>query len=285
MAEGYTVSSYNWPVMNWAAADLSREWERFYQHCEFAFGGPFSKYSEKEKNCNLMSFVGDEGRGIFLTFRWETVDRGSGKHRQSVPLRKKCRQLCSAHRSSEYILGKPVVVQTDHKPLEIILRKLMVTAPLQLQAMILKVSSYDFQVEYLPGKKQMLADTLSRASLDEMPPEDDELQVNMVERISITEAKYAQLQQSTANKLHKLYSMIQSGWPETKHEVPHSIRQYWDTRDELAVLDGVICRGMRIVVPPTMRPAMLEIIHETHLGIVKCKQRTREALHWPGTSA
>ena len=42
---------------------------------------------------------------------------------------------------------------------------------------------------------------------------------------------------------------------------------------------------MRIVVPPTMRPAMLEIIHETHLGTVKCKQRAREALHWPGMSA
>ena len=50
MAEGYTGSSYNWPVMNWAAEDLAgREWERFYQHCEFAFGGPLSKCSEKEK--------------------------------------------------------------------------------------------------------------------------------------------------------------------------------------------------------------------------------------------
>ena len=215
-------------------------------------------------------------------------DSGQGKWKASpkCPIEKEVQAIVfSTQKFREYILGKPVVVQTDHKPLEIILRKLMVTAPLQLQAMILKVSGFDFQVEYLPGKKQMLADTLSRASLDEMPPEDDELQVNMVERISITEAKYAQLQQSTANKLHKLYSMIQSGWPETKHEVPHSIRQYWDTRDELAVLDGVIYRGMRIVVPPTMRPAMLKIIHETHLGTVKCKQRAREALHWPGTSA
>ena len=79
--------------------------------------------------------------------------------------------------------------------------------------------------------------------------------------------------------------MIQSGRPGIKHEVPHSIRQYWDVRDELPVLDGVIYRGKRIVVPPTMRPAMLEITHETHLGTVKCIQRDREALHWPGMSA
>ena len=82
-----------------------------------------------------------------------------------------------------------------------------------------------------------------------MPAEEDELQVNMVERISISKAKYAELQQNTANKLHALYAMIQVGWPETKQQVPHSIRQYWDTRDELAVLDGVIYRGMRIIIP------------------------------------
>ena len=30
---------------------------------------------------------------------------------------------------------------------------------------------------------------------------------------------------------------------------------------------------------------MLELIHGTHAGIVKCKQRAREALYWPGMSA
>ena len=73
-------------------------------------------------------------------------------------------------------------------------------------------------------KKQILADTLSRASLDEVPAQEDELQVNMIERISISEAKYAELQQNTANELHALYTMIQVGWPETKKQAPHSTR-------------------------------------------------------------
>ncbi len=86
------------------------------------------------------------------------------------------------------------MVQTDHKPLETILRKPMATAPLRLQAMMLKVSGYDLKVEYLPAKKQVLADTLSRACLNEVPPEEEEIQVNMLERISISEPKYAELQ-------------------------------------------------------------------------------------------
>ena len=70
--------------MNWAATDLSKEWERFYQYCEFAFGGPLSKCMEKEKICNLMSFVGDKGRDIYLTFQWDTVQVGSGENRHDI---------------------------------------------------------------------------------------------------------------------------------------------------------------------------------------------------------
>ena len=138
------------------------------------------------------------------------------------------------------------VDQTDHKPQETILHKPIITAPLRLQAMMLKVSDYDLKVGYPPGKKQVLADTLSRASLNELQVDEDEIQVNMLERISISEPKYTELQQKTANEL---YAMIQTGWPETKQQVPHSILEYWESRDELAVLDGVIYRGMKIVVP------------------------------------
>ncbi|CAB4027031.1 Transposon Ty3-G Gag-Pol poly [Paramuricea clavata] len=51
------------------------------------------------------------------------------------------------------------------------------------------------------------------------------------------------------------------------------------------MLDGVTYRGMRIVVPPSMQQEMIELVHETHQGIVKSKQRAREALYWPGMSS
>ena len=70
--------------MNWAATDLSKEWERFYQHCEFALGGPLNKCTEKEKICNLMSFDGDKGQEIYLTFQWDTVQVGSGENRHDI---------------------------------------------------------------------------------------------------------------------------------------------------------------------------------------------------------
>ena len=106
----------------------------------------------------------------------------------------------------------------------------------------------------------------------------------MLKRTWISEPKHVELQQKTANEFHGLSAMIQAGWPETKQQVPHSIWEYWESRDELAVLDGVVYRGMKIV-PLSMRPAMLKLIHGSHLGIMKCKQRAREVLHWSGMSA
>ena len=75
--------------------------------------------------------------------------------------------------------------------------------------------------------------------------------------------------------------MILKGWPDTIEETPHCIRPYWTTRDERSVADDIIYKGMKIVVPPSMRSDMLAQILESHLGVTKFKQRAREALYWP----
>lgn len=52
-------------------------------------------------------------------------------------------------------------------------------------------------------------------------------------------------------------------------------------RDELSVIDGVLLKGRRIVVPSPKRQQMNELIHEGHMGIEKCKRRVREVMYWP----
>ena len=239
---------------------------------------PVLAYYDVNKEVTIQCDASKEAVGAVLLQEGRPVAYASRKLRESeinwAPIEKEMLAIVfSTQKFREYILCKTTVDQTDHKPLETILHKPIATAPLRLQAMMLKVSDYDLKVGYLPGKKQVLADTLSRASLNELQVDEEEIQVNVLERISISEPKYTELQQKTANEL---YTMIQTGWPETKQQVPHSILEYWESRDELAVLDGVIYRGMKIVVPPSMRPAMLALIHGTHLGIVKFKRRARE---------
>ena len=44
-------------------------------------------------------------------------------------------------------------------------------------------------------------------------------------------------------------------------------------RDEITVIGRLVMRGMRIVVPLSLRERVLELAHEGHQGIVKTKDR------------
>ena len=50
-------------------------------------------------------------------------------------------------------------------------------------------------------------------------------------------------------------------------------------------IDGLLFRAHRLIVPHSWRKEILDRIHESHQGIVKCKQRARDILFWPGMSS
>ena len=58
-------------------------------------------------------------------------------------------------------------------------------------------------------------------------------------------------------------------WPAQKNNCPRRIQDYWMCRAELTVVDDIVFKGNKIVIPTTLR--MLQKIHEGHLGEEKCK--------------
>lgn len=67
-------------------------------------------------------------------------------------------------RSHQYVYARLVIVQSDHKPLEVIMHKMLNQAPAGLQGMLLQLQQYDVNVTYTPGRLMHIADTLSRAT-------------------------------------------------------------------------------------------------------------------------
>ena len=68
-------------------------------------------------------------------------------------------------RFNQYVYGKEVEVESDHKPLEAIMLKPLCHAPPRLQRMLLRLQKYDFKLKYKPGNEMLIADTLSRACI------------------------------------------------------------------------------------------------------------------------
>ena len=72
-----------------------------------------------------------------------------------------------AEKFHQFIYGRPTVVESDHKPLQYILKRPLHRAPLRLQKMTLTLQRYVLNVKYRPGVELSVADALSRSYLPE----------------------------------------------------------------------------------------------------------------------
>ena len=195
-------------------------------------------------------------------------------------------------RFNQHTYGKKVTIESDHKPLEAIVKKPLATALTRLQRILLRMQKYNYALEYKPGRELVLPDMFSRAPLPETAHDNIEeeiaLHVHLVaSSLPVSKSKLEELGEETANdrSLREHKETIKSGWPETKLQTPAIIRVYWNARDELSELDGIILKGDTILVPPSMRKEMLDGIHQGHMGIEKSKRRARDVLYWPGMNS
>ena len=78
-----------------------------------------------------------------------------------------------------------------------------------------------------------------------------------------------QLRCETENSLKSLVDLIKNGWPLTNDACDMSVHEYWNCREELSVIDGIIYKGSKIVIPTSMRKLILEKIHQGLLGMDK----------------
>ena len=60
--------------------------------------------------------------------------------------------------------------RNDHQPLVTIQKKPYAKAPMRLQRMLMRSQNYDYEIVYVPGKKMLIADALSRATVGQEGP-------------------------------------------------------------------------------------------------------------------
>lgn len=73
------------------------------------------------------------------------------------------------------------------------------------------------------------------------------------------------------------------GWPE-RNRLDSMLRPYCTDRAVLSTHNELLLRGTRLVIPSSLRNSVLGNIHEGHQGVVKCRERARQAVWWPGLS-
>jgi hypothetical protein len=187
---------------------------------------------------------------------------------------------------------------------------------------------YSFDIQYRPGRENVVADTLSRSheatpvavgrqALDSQPTDnttasepvqsadqgaeivnrpatvaeisedvaDDGLVQTVFGALGTSVITLDQVAAATDADPHLplLRQYIISGWP-AKSQLSPALKPFWAVQSELSTAVGgrVLVRGTRTIIPSSLRRTVLDLAHEGHPGVVRMKQRCRDAVWYPG---
>ena len=217
----------------------------------------------------------------------------TGTERNYQNLERECLATIWGMEKFHYFLyGKEFTLETDQKPLVSIYRKHMVEISPRIQRLIVRSFPYQpFDMQYKKGVEIPLADALSRVTLT--PVEEDGIQlpivaVNLImSNVPINSTEIELIQQESLNDptFTILRHYINMGWPSNRRNILKEIHMFWNYREDLSMENGLITKGPRLLIPPTLWKKILEQIHDGHQGIEKCMLKAREAVFWPGISS
>ncbi|XP_077538135.1 uncharacterized protein LOC144150167 [Haemaphysalis longicornis] len=178
-----------------------------------------------------------------------------------------------------FLWGRRFTLRTDHQAVVALLaagdsgRR-----PLRISRWSARLLYYNFDIEYCKGSENLVADALSRLPIQTGQELQEEEIVSLV--TSVVDKETVQLATKADVTLQKVAEYVSKGWPDKK-KVHSDLTAYFHVRDELSVVDGLLMRDDRVVIPGVLVPTFLELAHENHQGIVRTKQLLRERYWWP----
>ena len=187
--------------------------------------------------------------------------------------------------------GRQKNIIIDHKPLTFLFSKCLANTSPRLARMMLRISDYDANVLYQKGT-MFLSDALSHlSSHNTRQGKKSEIKglnisVHDVEMdVHVTTLDKIRIHSKTDSTLSLVMRYILDGWPGNANECAEPAQPYFTYREELTIVDGLLVKGNRIVIPTDMRHDCLETLHVPHLGLQKTLLRARTSVFWPGMTA
>ncbi len=87
------------------------------------------------------------------------------------------------------------------------------------------------------------------------------------------------------DEVAELKNVMEQGFPATRNELPERLRVYHQMKEDLYLVENVIFRGKKMLIPKKLRERVLDGLHAAHQGVSGMKASARERLFWPGLDA
>ena len=236
---------------------------------------------------------------------WQVVLAGSrftkGAETRYAPVEGEALAVAwSLEATKHYTLGNTkLLVATDHKPLLKVLgdRKLEEIDNPRLLKLKEKTLRWKFDIIHVPGKIHVGPDALSRkdttvslvniaghqgGAWDEA---EFESQIEYQVAASVpTPITWQQIREEVSKDkvMRLLADQITDGFPPDRKLLRLELREYFHHRDHLSQVDGVPLFKGRVVIPVSLRKAVLETLHSAHQGVTGMTLRAQSCVWWPG---
>ena len=186
----------------------------------------------------------------------------------------------------QYLHGRRFTIFSDHKPLLGLLSEYspipsMTAARIQRWALLL--SSYNYELRYQKGTANANADGMSQSPHQALETEISAVN-NDIMMVNLSRAPVTSVEVKTRTRrnpvLSRVLEFVLKGWPE-EFSASESFQPYVTRANELAVDNGCLLWGSRVIIPPSLRGTVLNELYQVHLGMSRMKSLACCYCWWP----
>jgi hypothetical protein len=156
-------------------------------------------------------------------------------------------------------------------------------AAARVQRWAVFLSMYDYVIKYKKGTKSGHADALSRLPIESST----EVQGEFLNFLTFGEGKIKLLkledireETKNDNLLSQVYAALMGINKVSQSQV--EIKYFLNRIEQFSCNDGCVYYGNRVVIPDSLKNNVLNILHDTHVGMVRMKMLARSYLWWRG---
>lgn len=183
----------------------------------------------------------------------------------------------------DYIYGHTFTLHTDQQALSEIFHPEKSTpsvAAARLQRWSIILSMYSYKIKHRSATKMTHVDALSRLPLEEDSGVEP-MAINLCQISGeLIDKKLIAARTSEDKILSKVYEFVMDGWP-SKEQIDPELITFYNKNVSLACDEGCLYYGNNVIIPTVLQKVILELIHESHVGIVKMKMIARSYVWWP----